>query len=402
MERGSPLFYPISTKEYKKILEAFFKGELIFPVSGGMVNNAMVVVGPAGIGKTQIAKQMALEMGHVVLEVYLSMREPIDLIGCPLPQDLKGDDGVRRVTIRTIPELIYLTNDLKEKTGKNVLVLFDEFANAERNTLKALYQILLEQRIEDLSFPKGTKILLLGNEDYEGVGWVIEEFPFAFLDRLMRYRLGVNVDDWIKWALNEGDIHPAVIGFIKYKPEFLHVMDMKKGLLATPRAWQRVSCILKEFSYAGDDSLVVPLVGGVIGSGLAGTFFNWMKVIQGIDMLEVIKKCDLREIIGNVEREFALISSLASLLNKDNGKEYFEYAGKIAYAIYEAGKKGMTDRSQEMLIFLFFSAKKFTSWFFISKVKPEFKEYAKQIIDALGGINLKYEEELKKVQKDKE
>lgn len=336
-------FYPITPKQYEKILRDIFRKEMEINI---------ILVGSPGIGKTEISKAVAKEFNRAVIELYLSMRDPTDLAGAKIP--IEKDNVVKTVT--AIPEIVTSAIEAFEKEGKKVVLLFDEFTHASPNTLKCLYQLLLEKKIEKFTLPQGTVALLLGNLDYEGLGWSLEEFPYAFLDRALRFELQLKEEEWFDWAF-KNQIHPEVIGFLKNKPEYLY--QQSKDIVVTPRSWAKISQILYTFP---DNEI---LIGGVLGSKLTPVFRAWRNVVSSIDVMKILKTKNL-PFLNDKEKLLGFCASLISILNRNN--EHYEDAMEI-----------LPKLDEELIVFILSACPNFKNYMFIKKYDHPFtKEIIKK------------------------
>ena len=58
-------------------------------------------------------------------------------------------------------------------------------------------------------------------------------------DRFVWLQMESDIKEWIKWGMNNGNIHPDIIEFISTFPEYLHTPSSRESLKATPRSWER-------------------------------------------------------------------------------------------------------------------------------------------------------------------
>lgn len=333
------VFTQINTTQYKKLL----KFCLQYP------DWSLMVVGKAGIGKTQIAKEIATEANAGLVEIYLSIREPFDLIGAIFP--VKTEKGM--VSVRAISEIMKRAWDEYNKKQR-VVLLFDEFTHANKNVLKSLYQLLLERKIEDQELPPNTLTILIGNLDYEGLGWSIEEFPKAFLDRCIRVELTFSFDEFFDYAIKR-DFHSSILGFIKWKPEMVEKL--------TPRTLERCSNTLKiienlnlnEKEKRDMENLLLRVI---MGEAVYGTYKIW-KETSAVNVFYILDNFDKVKL--SEEQFIAFVIQLAYLL-KD--KSYWDKVAKIIYKF-----------PQELLLFLLRSNEEFKCY--VMEELPEGKKIFK-------------------------
>jgi len=294
------MFTRVNVREYYEILEQL-KEEISPP--------SLMVVGKAGIGKTQIVKEFAKENDFGLVEVYLSIREPVDLTGAIFPIEKKEGNEVMLYSERAIPEIIKMVRKVEEK-GKRVVLLFDEFTHATDTVLKSLYQLLLEKKIENQELPPDTLTILVGNLDYEGLGWSIENFPKAFLDRCLRIELVFDLRQFVQYMV-EKKFHEDLISFIIRYPE---VIEDDKYLM-TPR---RVELCNR---YVSNDLMLKV----AMGEQVYDMFIVWKEKIRRLNVMEFLE--DPKK-LSKLEKD-ELIAITTQVVSFLKNKEYFPKIVKL-------------------------------------------------------------------------
>lgn len=99
----------------------------------------ILVFGPAGIGKTEIAIQMAKEMGFKHTYLNLSVLESPDLVGIPYVDDSSG----RYVTKFAQPELFPAYSEDEEK----VVLVVDELDKCKQELHAPMLELLHSRSI---------------------------------------------------------------------------------------------------------------------------------------------------------------------------------------------------------------------------------------------------------------
>lgn len=288
------MFTRVNVREYYEILEQL-KEEISPP--------SLMVVGKAGIGKTQIVKEFAKQNDFGLVEVYLSIREPFDLTGAVFPIEKKEGNEVMLYSERAIPEIIKMARKVEEK-GKRVVLLFDEFTHATDTVLKSLYQLLLEKKIENQELPPDTLTILVGNLDYEGLGWSIENFPKAFLDRCLRIELIFDIKQFVEYMV-EKKFNEDLISFVLRYPEIIE--DDK--YLMTPR---RVELCNR---YVSNDLMLKV----AMGEQVYDMFKVWKEKIKKLDVMRFLE--NPKEITKLPKDEIIAIISQVVRFLKD--KKYY-------------------------------------------------------------------------------
>ena len=97
---------------------------------------------------------------------------------------------------------------------------------------------------------------------------------------MMHVELEANAEDWLNWA-PFNNIHPSVIGFIRFKPDMLFRdkdQNRERGW-PTPRSWHRVSEMCHIAEEEGiDNSLLKNIVYGLVGDGAGVEFMAFHKL----------------------------------------------------------------------------------------------------------------------------
>lgn len=138
-----------------------------------------ILVGHAGVGKTQIVKEIAQETGRELIILMLSQMEPGDLLGMPE---------------RDNDKTIWLKPDWFPADGNTILFL-DEINRANHLTRAAVMQLLLDKRLNEHVLPDGVWVCAAMNpdtEDYE----VNEIIDAAFVDRFVWLKVTNRFEDF--------------------------------------------------------------------------------------------------------------------------------------------------------------------------------------------------------------
>ena len=212
----------------------------------------LMVWGGPGVGKSTILRKVAEALGIGFIDIRLAQREPVDIRGLPVPDE----NSVRWLISSDWP---------RDPTSRGIL-LFDELTAADRSLQVAAYEIILDRRLGDLyQLPKGWYIVAAGNREEDMA--VATTMSSALANRFMHVELQESPAEWVKWGLQNG-VHPAVIGFIRFRPDLLFHQEnenLERGW-PTPRAWERVSILLQKFRLKDKPYLLDKLLYGLVGN----------------------------------------------------------------------------------------------------------------------------------------
>ena len=148
-------------------------------------NIPTMIWGPPGIGKSQIAYQIAEDLNAKMFELRANLFDPVDVRGGL--KVVEQNDGTYR-TRYGVPE------DYPDSNyAGNVVLLVDELPNAPKATQNALLQLVLDKKIGTYTLPAGTAIIAAGNRSIDRAA--VHEMPTPVKNRFAHYEIEANVDD---------------------------------------------------------------------------------------------------------------------------------------------------------------------------------------------------------------
>lgn len=275
--------------------------------------------GPPGVGKSEgineLAELLSEKTGKrvVVTDIRLLLFSPIDLRGVPVA------DETRQFTDWLKPRILDLnpSNDIV-----NILFL-DELSAAPQSVQAAAYQLTLNRSIGEHSLPDNTIVMAAGNRTTDRA--VAYKMPSALANRMMHYEICVDFNTWAHWAIEKGNIHPYVLGYLSYDMSKLYFEDKSIDEVAfpTPRSWIFVSNILNTLGSDIDDiSKYHSIIASCIGIGTAGEFIAWSKVYKDLPKTEDIFKGKVVNCPRTPDALYALIGSMTTYVyRKENDSE---------------------------------------------------------------------------------
>jgi len=246
--------------------------------------------GPPGIGKSDIIKQLGLELDAHVIDVRLSLWEPTDIKGIPYFDS--NDNTMRWAPPSELPSKEFA------KQHKNIVLFLDEMNSAAPSVQAAAYQLVLNRRVGTYELPDNVVLVAAGNRETDkGVTY---RMPAPLANRFVHLELAVDWDDWFDWA-TENKVHKDVVGFLTFSKKSLYDFDPRSSsrAFATPRSWSFVSELLEDDDT--DESTLADLTAGSVGEGLAVSFMAHRKIASKMpnptDILSgKVKKMDSKEI----------------------------------------------------------------------------------------------------------
>ncbi|MFN4189934.1 MAG: AAA family ATPase [Pseudothermotoga sp.] len=217
-----------------------------------------LLVGHFGVGKTDVARQIAEQTGRRLIILILSQMEPGDLIGLPSRQN---------------EQTVFLKPDWWPEDGK-VIILLDEINRAHRSIRNAIMQLVIDKRIHNHLLPDGTWIMATMNppdEEYDQADLITDP---AFISRFFIIDISPSIEEWQRWA-EQNNVDRSVTEFIKKFPEFLYTrspLSLRVELRPSPRSWYKLSNVLKTLTDEEKKKYTYSLACGILGPEAAKAF----------------------------------------------------------------------------------------------------------------------------------
>lgn len=277
----------------------------------------LLIHGSPGCGKSSIVKQVCEDNNIDFIDVRLAQIEPADIRGLPVPN--REEHVMEWYVNGTWP---------RNKNGRGIIFL-DEITSCDRSVQVSSYELVLDRRLGNLySVPPGYLIVAAGNNTTDRA--VAVTMSSALANRFMHVELKEDVESWWKWAYSS-NIHPAVIGFIKFKPHMLFNMDEGQNLergWPSPRSWERVSQLCHMYKDRSDD-LLRKLVYGTVGNGAGVEFMEFYRInAEFSNILDIMTNPNSKIIIpAQADRKHALVSGMVYLLWR--GKDAVDEKARI-------------------------------------------------------------------------
>ena len=279
------------------------------PAAAGVIPPLMVWGAP-GLGKSTIIRKVAEEFGIGFIDVRLAQREPVDVRGLPVP------DRERKC-------VDWLVSGEWPREGKGIL-LFDELTAADRSLQVAAYELILDRRLGDLyKVPDHWYICAAGNRVDDAA--VAATMSSALANRFMHVELTEDVEAWAHWAVRN-NVHPAVIGFLRFRPECLLRQaneNLERGW-PTPRSWERVSVMLRIIPNARENETILrKVVYGLVGTRAGVEFVEYFRLNAEFDDVRrmMLDSSVPVSIPARIDRKYAFCAGLAYFLWRGSSEE---------------------------------------------------------------------------------
>jgi MoxR-like ATPase len=222
-------------------------------------HRAVLLEGPTGIGKSELVKQVADELGIGFAVLDLSLLEPPDLVGLPVIADGR--------TRYAIPAAL--------PTDGAGLLLLEELNRADRTVQQPALQLLTARKLHEYELPPGwVPFAAINPEDGE---YQVAPLDPALRCRFLQLKVRADIRAWREWA-QQNQLHPIVQRLAQLHDDLLDTVP--------PRTWTYVSQIVSAMS-AGEcenDQFVGDVLGGYLPSAWAKRLRDELaKATDGID-----------------------------------------------------------------------------------------------------------------------
>ncbi|HIQ74713.1 MAG TPA: AAA family ATPase [Candidatus Cottocaccamicrobium excrementipullorum] len=239
-------------EEIKDTIEAYLcqdeAGEYMIPT---VRQRPVLLIGPPGVGKTQIMEQVARECRIGLVAYTITHHTRQSAIGLPFIEKKCYGGKEYSVTEYTMSEIVASIYNKIEETGLKEGILFIDEINCVSETLApAMLQFLQCKTFGTHQIPEGWIIVAAGNPPEYNKS--VREFDVVTLDRIKLIQVEPDFEVWKEYAYRE-EIHPAVISYLNIKKQYLCQIEttVDGKLFATPRGWEDLSRLIQVYEKLG-------------------------------------------------------------------------------------------------------------------------------------------------------
>lgn len=239
-------------QEIKDTIEAYLVkdafGEYRIPA---IRQRPVLLMGPPGIGKTQIMEQISKEMQIALVAYTITHHTRQSAVGLPFISEKSYGGQTFSVTEYTMSEIIASVYEKMEQTGIREGILFIDEINCVSETLApTMLQFLQGKTFGNQKLPEGWIIVAAGNPPEYNKS--VREFDVVTLDRLKKIDVEPDFPAWKEYAYRQG-IHPAVISYLELRREnFCRIENTVDGKrFATARGWEDLSQLIQVYEDLG-------------------------------------------------------------------------------------------------------------------------------------------------------
>ena len=177
----------------------------------------ILLMGPPGIGKTQIMQQIAEETGVGLVSYTLTHHTRQSALGLPFIDKVMLGGEERTVTAYTMSEIIASVYREMERTGVKEGILFLDEINCISETLTPMMlQFLQCKTFGNQAVPAGWVSVAAGNPPEYNKS--VRDFDIVTLDRVRRMDIEPDLPVWKDYA-RAAHIHSAILSYLELHPQ---------------------------------------------------------------------------------------------------------------------------------------------------------------------------------------
>lgn len=275
----------------------------------------LLIIGPPGIGKSQMIQQIAAQEDIECQDVRLSLMDPVDLRGLPFIE-------------RSQKLVEWAAPDFIRSEGRGIL-LWDEINLAPIAVQNTAMQVLTEYRVGPHTLSRDIWQVACGNKPEHRAH--VNPISAPLLNRFNILEIEApNKDEWTDYAVKQR-FSEDVISFINFRSGLLYqAPDSEFENFPTPRGWERVSRLLDN----GMEDLL--FLTGAVGKGAAVEFLGFRKqraVLPDLDkLINGEETFNFRE--HEISISYAAVTSLAmKVLDSDIDLDMLNKCSKVVQGI---------------------------------------------------------------------
>ncbi len=293
--------------------------------------------GKPGIGKTEIVRQVADELGIGFVSFSITHHTRNSLLGLPVISNLECG----KYTEYTMSEIIAAVVEKEEQGQKEGILLLDEFNCASETIMPTMLAFLQTRNIGKYRIPEGWSVVLCGNPSAYNKN--ARRFDAAIIDRVRKLEVEYDSMDFLKYA-KEKKFHESVIKYLE-----IHKKDIYRCFLqndseevVTCRGWENLSHMMTMYERLGleiNEKLVHQYIKSI---EIAHSFYGFYVIFAGKmnikDLAEILKNRNVEKYVEmandeNFEFRWKLVEQLMEVLKVEDGKGKRACSKKISNVI---------------------------------------------------------------------
>lgn len=266
------------------------------------------VIGPAGVGKTEICYQIANELTNELKTPFeiIMVKSPVlsrDDFIIPFPIIEQDESSVMEDEAGVAYSFKMLYSDFvpKNKDTFGIFVI-DEFSRGDHTLQQLLWQVQNEYAIHRYPFPKGWFVISIDNPDDQEYQMDTME-DAAGLRRQNHIYSEVSVKDFLDYAIAQ-NFHNLIIEFIQTHPDYIYDFEAQKrgSVYANPASYEKLSdhLIKMELDEGIDFDEIDIIASGLLNSSMTRMFIEFARDKKDINPKDVFY--DYAKVKASIEK----------------------------------------------------------------------------------------------------
>ncbi len=211
----------------------------------------ILLIGPPGIGKTQIMEQIARECKIGLVAYTITHHTRQSAVGLPFIREEEFLGEKYSVTEYTMSEIIAsVYGKIKDSGLKEGILFIDEINCVSETLAPTMLQFLQCKMFGNRKVPDGWLIVAAGNPPEYNKS--VREFDMVTLDRVRRIEVEADFDVWKEYARLQR-IDAAILSYLQLRPQnFYRVESDVEGMqFVTARGWEDFDSLFKVYQSLG-------------------------------------------------------------------------------------------------------------------------------------------------------
>lgn len=234
--------------EIKNTVQAYLQkdalGEYRIPA---VRQRPILLMGPPGIGKTQIMEQIARECKIGLVSYTITHHTRQSAVGLPFIKEEEFEGTTYSVTEYTMSEIIAsVYRKMRESRLKEGILFLDEINCVSETLAPTMLQFLQCKRFGNQAVPEGWIIVAAGNPPEYNKS--VRDFDVVTLDRVRRMDITADFGVWKEYA-REKHLHPAILSYLELRPNHFYKVeaDVDGIQFVTARGWEDLSNLMETY-----------------------------------------------------------------------------------------------------------------------------------------------------------
>lgn len=312
----------------------------------------LLIIGPPGIGKTQVMEQIASELNINLVSYTITHHTRQSAIGLPFIEHKEIEGKKVAVTEYTMSEIIGAVYEERERTGIKEGILFLDEINCVSETLApSMLQFLQYKTFGSFKLPEDFVVVCAGNPPEYNKS--VRDFDIVTLDRLKRIDVTEDFSVWKEYGyINK--IHGAILSYLEIKKKFFYSirMDLSGKYFVTARGWEDLSLSIKAYERLGikitQEHILEFLQDPEIAKDFSdyySLFLRYREIYRINDILSGVFPEDTNELYNaSFDEKLSIIGLLMEALSENPGDGRLSNAFKFLFSVYGS--------NQELVLFL--------------------------------------------------